>query len=157
MDKENACGAFEDMLALYHYGELGPVRTRALEAHLAECPGCRAVRDELALTLGATPAYRVDRVESMRVAKRVMAKIARTRPVSTARRLVPTFALAAALVVAVAFTIHWRSEVLNTNNEQPPAQVIVAQGDWDMLDNYDVLGDLDVIEQMDDIERIEKL
>jgi anti-sigma factor RsiW len=156
-DRETSCGAFEEMLALYHYGELDPVKTSELERHLAECPACRAVRDELALTLGAAPAYHIDRADSLRVARMVKARIARTRPVSTARRLVPTFVAAAAIVVAVAFTLHWRSEILNTHHDQQPQQVILAQGDYEMLDNFDVLGDLDVIEQMDEIDKIEKL
>lgn len=157
MDRENSCSRFEEMLALYHYGELDPADTRALEAHLVGCPGCRAVRDELALTLGAAPAFRVGRAECARAAERVMARIGRARPASAARRLIPAFVAAAALVVAVAFTLHWRSEVMNHNHDQQPAQVVLAQGDFEMLDNFDVLGDLEVIEQIDEIDRIENL
>src|SRR5512135_1825098 len=115
-DRNTACGQYEELLALYHYGELDPARTRALEAHLVGCPACRAVRDDLALTLGAVPAYRVGRAESARTAEMVMSKIVRTRPVSTARRLIPSFVAVAVLVVAAAFTYHWETGVKNGNH-----------------------------------------
>ena len=41
------CGAFEPLIALHVEGELSEQDTRRVEEHLAVCPGCRELLDDL--------------------------------------------------------------------------------------------------------------
>ncbi len=46
-----------DLLSAYLDGELDPVTRRRLESHLAGCPACAAVRDDLARIVAVAPSY----------------------------------------------------------------------------------------------------
>jgi hypothetical protein len=39
----------------------------------------------------------------------------------------------------------------------PQENQVLAQGDWEVLENYDVIKDYEVIEQMDNIDNLDQL
>jgi len=81
----------------------------------------------------------------------VMKKIAVAGP-AWYRRLVPVYIGAAAMAAGIMFAVI----VPNIINRPSQETQIVAQADWEVLENYDVVKDLDVIEAMDNVAGLEE-
>ena len=152
-DSHNRCKRLEDTLVLHYYGELGPTASLEVAAHLASCPRCRAEFEHLSATLDAVPAYSLNQQEVRRTAEGVMERLPQLRPSGTRRWLVPASAAVAAAVLAVVVAMHWYPATVKQNKPQ----MVVAQADWDTLNNLDVLPDIDVIQDMDTIDQIENM
>ena len=151
---DNNCRRFEDTLVLYYYGELGPKARAEVELHLGSCPACRAELSGLKETLDAFPSYQPARQEVKGAVEGVMKRLPRQE--RRARRwLAPAFAASvAAAAFAIAFAFNWFPSAAS---HKQPQQVVVAQADWDTLNNLDVLPDIEVIENMDTIDQIENM
>jgi hypothetical protein len=107
-----------DQLSGYLDGELDPASRRRLEAHLAGCPACAAVRDDLARLIAAAPGYRGSPPASD-LWPSIAAELERGRvtPISRARvpqrwRLAPYLiaaGLAAVMVGGGALWLRWQA------------------------------------------------
>ena len=115
-----------DLLSSYLDGELDLDSRRRLEAHLAQCESCRAVRVDLSRIVAAAPEYRgepprIDRWPG------VAAEIDRGRVTTLSTR--PRFSspavgwlMAAGLVAAVGLGLWWRRVP-----EAPPSEVAATR------------------------------
>ena len=147
MDR-NAC-ITEERLILYHYGELDRDESGHIAQHVLLCPACQDRLEELADTLAMVPSEVPDSHEVHRAVRGVLAAVTPGRR-SLARRLVPAYVAAAVVAIALPTAVY--SPQLNKAPEQAavPAPVVLAQADWDVLENMDVIFDLDVIQDIDD-------
>jgi len=58
--RDVACRELVDLVTDYLEGVLTPEEVAAVEAHLDQCPGCRAYLVQMRTTIAATGAVRVD-------------------------------------------------------------------------------------------------
>ena len=138
-------------LVLFYYGELdGPGRSR-IEAHLADCPACRAELNDIERTLAPLPraSVQLTAAEIQQFAARVSARATRRR-----QGIAPAFggALAAAAVLAV--TLFTRQPWGGT-----PSTPMHTKGsriaEVDVVRNLDLLQNLDLLENLDTLQALE--
>lgn len=98
-----SCTKFETDIALYAGGDLPAGRMARLEAHLAGCPDCRALAEDLRASQVLLSELRDDPIADAMVAQVRSRVLDEVRRAGFSRRgtLVPLLALAAALVLAV--------------------------------------------------------
>jgi anti-sigma factor RsiW len=148
-DSKGDCRGYEELLSLYFYDELDHWQAEDVARHAEGCPSCKAYLEDLREITATIDLAEPSRYESLRAANAVMARIKHR---NVGRKLIPAFATAGALAVGLLFFYGQPA-----NNHVQPATQMVAQADWDLIENYDVLGDLDTIEGMDHVEAIEGL
>ena len=154
MDRDTSCNTIQGLLALHYYGELDTADAEAVTSHIAACGDCRDEYHSLSITLDSVPSYEPSELDVRRAVVKVRRELSGRKRSGLARRFAPAFGLAAALAfVVVALFSHWSPITHN----QPQQQVVVAQADWDTLNNMDVLPDIDVIEDMDTIDMMENM
>jgi hypothetical protein len=117
------CAKWKIDIALYAGGDLPAKRLARTIAHLEECPGCRALADDLRAGQTILSELRDESLEDMMAANvrhRVLARL----PVehAGAARRYWRWALAAAVVVAVVLMLPWRAEK-QTEKQAPLARV----------------------------------
>jgi predicted anti-sigma-YlaC factor YlaD len=160
--KSAACLALEQDLVLLHYGELGGLERRRVEAHLQDCPGCRRSLAQLSDLLPQTiladeppPAFWNDYSRELH---QKLAQAGERQPwwrklfVTFQPWALPAFATAALVALALTFTL---GEGLWQQPETPPVEdaileVLPIAENLDLLDNLDVLDHLELLEQMRD-------
>ena len=153
MFKDSVCKDYEELLVLYHYGELEPSESERVATHLKSCPACAKELGEISGILAAAPVYTPTQFETARVVKGVMESISVVKVGRWASRLLPAYIAAAATVAAIALSV----SVPKFIDRAPQENQILAQSDWEVVENYDVIKDYDVIEQMDNIDNLEQL
>jgi len=100
------CSKFETDIALYAGGDLPSGRIAHVESHLAECPHCRALAEELRAEqalLGELRDEPLDDAVVAQVRQRVMAQVAAT----TRRPALPYWKLALAAGLILAAVLLW--------------------------------------------------
>lgn len=104
------CKRFETLIAQYVEGDLPAGKARMVERHLAVCPGCREFARGLRLSQNALKMLGHDEAPSASL-DRVRAKVMRSVAGEPVRRSVYRwqFALAVAVVIAVAAAVLWHS------------------------------------------------
>ena len=153
MFEDTACKHYEELLVLYHYGELGPQETADVAAHLKSCPACAGELGEISGLLAAVPEYIPTQFETARAVKGVMDRISVGNVTRWTGRLLPAYIAAAATVAAIVLSV----SVPRLIDRAPQENQVLAQSDWEVLENYDVIKDYEVIEQMDNIDNLEQL
>ena len=153
MFKDSACKDYGELLVLFHYGELGPSESERIAAHLKSCPVCAKELGEISGILTAVPEYTPTQFETARAVKGVMDSISAVNVGRWASRLLPAYIAAAATVAAIALSV----TVPKFIDRAPQENQVLAQSDWEVLENYDVIKDYEVIEQMDNIDNLEQL
>ena len=153
MFKDSACKDYGELLVLYHYGDLRQSDSERVAAHLRSCPACAKELGEISGILAAVPEYIPTQFETARAVKGVMDSISAVRAGRWASRLLPAYIAAAATVAAIALSV----TVPKFIDRAPQENQILAQSDWEVLENYDVIKDYEVIEQMDNIDNLEQL
>ena len=153
MLKDTVCKDYGELLVLYHYGELGPSESERVAAHLKSCPACAKEVGDISGILAAVPGYTPTHWETARAVKGVMDSISSVKTGRWVSRLLPAYIAAAATVAAIALSV----TVPKFIDRAPQENQILAQSDWDVLENYDVIKDYEVIEQMDNIDNLEQL
>ncbi|MGE5216920.1 MAG: anti-sigma factor family protein [Chloroflexota bacterium] len=151
------CAALEENLMLYHYGDLDGVERATLQKHLQNCVGCSAYLRELGALLPLTiktdqppPSFwsdfnrelrqRLDNATEEKSWRRLLAAFVRPR-------LVPVFAAAAVIALALTFTLgknFWPTRDLAQDDaammeELPVAENLEFFSSMDLLDNLDLL------------------
>jgi len=94
------CKKFEAGMALYAGGDLTPGRVSRIEQHLAQCPDCRMLVEELHSARASLAEMKDEPIDEAMVAnvrRNVLSRIGTRRPL----RLSWAFALAAGVVLAV--------------------------------------------------------
>ncbi|MGA2192462.1 MAG: hypothetical protein ABSG42_03685 [Nitrospirota bacterium] len=143
MDKDT-CG-YRNRLVLYHYGELERDEAATVAAHVLACQECRLELQAIAALRMVTP-QAPDQGQVRRAVDAVLSKIA-PRKRSFPGRLIPAYIAAGAAAATLVLTLvipHFSGHRQTLDN-----QVVLAQADWEVLDNMDVIQDLDVIEEME--------
>lgn len=98
------CAKFETDVARYAGGDLPRERVPGIEAHLAQCADCRELIEELQAERESLVEFRDDALPDALVAQlhdRVMSELKGGAGYSLRETLVPLFAVAAALILAV--------------------------------------------------------
>jgi len=152
MFKDTDCKDYGELLVLYHYGELGTSESERVAAHLKSCPACAKELGEISGILAAA-VYTPTHWETARAVKGVMDNISAVKVGRWASKLLPAYIAAAATVAAIALSV----SVPKFIDRAPQENQILAQSDWEVLENYDVIKDYEVIEQMDNIDNLEQL
>jgi Putative zinc-finger len=97
-----SCGDWEDRIALYAGGDLGPADAQALEGHLAECAGCQLLLSGLRENLGWLRDAHDEPVEAAHFAAVRARVLAKLEPRGRERwRYAWLYAMAVAAVVLV--------------------------------------------------------
>lgn len=153
MFKDTVCKDYEELLVLYHYGELGPSESEHVAAHLNSCPACVKELAEISRLIAAVPEHAPTQWETARAVKGVMDSISEVRAGRWVGKLLPAYIAAAAAVAAIILSVTIPRFIDRESQENQ----ILAQSDWEVLENYDVIKDYDVIEQMDNIDNLDQL
>lgn len=153
MFKDTVCKGYEELLVLYHYGELGPLASEDVAAHLKSCPACAKELYEISRLIAAVPGYAPTQWETARAVKGVMDSISVVKVSRWVGKLLPAYIAAAATVAAIVLSV----TVPKFIDRAPQENQILAQSDWEVVENYDVIKDYDVIEQMDNIDTMQQL
>ena len=153
MFKDTVCKDYEELLVLYHYGELDPHESEDVAVHLKSCPACTKELGEISRLIAAVPEYTPTQWETMRAVKGVMDSISVVKVSRWVSKLLPAYIAAAATVAAIVLSV----TVPKFIDRAPQENQILAQSDWEVLENYDVIKDYEVIEQMDNIDNLEQL
>jgi|HubBroStandDraft_1064217.scaffolds.fasta_scaffold229333_2 hypothetical protein len=117
------CAKWKIDIALYAGGDLPAKRLARTIAHLEECPGCRALADDLRVGQTLLSELSDEPLADMMAAnvrRRVLARLP-VEQAGAARRYWK-WALAAAIVVAVVLMLPWRAEK-QTEKQAPLARV----------------------------------
>lgn len=150
---------FEDDLTAYVDGELPEPRRAQVEVHLRTCAECRPVEALLRRTvaqLAALPALEPSPGMRRQVLARLDAEpegwVFRLRALLRPSVLVPSFAVAAALGLAVVFT----QDALPRLDDADAEQVELA-ANLEVVEDLDVLGavspeDLEIVEHLHELE-----
>jgi hypothetical protein len=154
-----ACRNFEEDLVLLHYGDLGGAERAMLEKHMASCAGCAGYLKELAILLPL--ASKTDEPPQefwMNYNRELRRKIDGSleqkswwqSPAAIFRpRLIPAFATAAVIVLALTFTLGkgvWIAK--NGAHEDEMADALPVAENLDFFSAMDVLDELDLLEIM---------
>lgn len=153
MFKDTVCKGYEELLVLYHYGELEPPVSEDVAAHLKSCPSCAKELGEISRLIAAVPGYTPTQWETSRAVKGVMERISVVKASRWFGKLIPAYVAAAAVVAAIVLSV----AVPKFIERAPQENQVLAQGDWEVLENYDVIKDYEVIEQMDNIDNLDQL
>jgi anti-sigma factor RsiW len=153
MFKDTVCKDYEELLVLYHYGELEPSVSEDVAAHLKHCPDCEKELGEISRLIAAAPRYTPTQWEIARTVNGVMDSISAVKARRWFGKLVPAYIAAAAAVAAIVLSV----TVPKFIDRAPQENQVLAQGDWEVLENYDVIKDYEVIEQMDNIDNLDQL
>ncbi len=155
--------AFEDELTAWVDGELPPSRAEQVREHLAGCASCRATEALLRRTVARLATLPEPVFEpSPRLRQKLLERLdepegglrAWLKALWRPSVLVPSFGLAAALVVAVVLTR--RPESPDAGQLELAANLEVASN-MEVLEDYDVLGvetpeDLEVVANLHELE-----
>ena len=139
----------QELLTLYHYDELPVAQRQEFEAHLRECPECRAALAELRSGLQGIPVpeLRLDPAQKLQFTERVLRKTRRSyRPLAAWGG-----ALAAAGALALAVV------VLQPDGKLPVAPGSPELADYEILEQLDLLQDLDLLQELELLEELEQL
>jgi hypothetical protein len=134
------CTDWKEKMHDYVDAELSPAETRALEAHLAQCPECRAALGSLRALLDQTAALKKEippprdlwpeiahQLEVERLDPQTPARTADELIASESRRSsfrwLPVFAAAAALAIGIGVAIRWNHGRALTGNTWSVASV----------------------------------
>jgi len=157
------CDHLKENLTLYIYGELDPVSGREVEDHLAICADCRQGHRHLSSVLakvreaGETPELspREVRVMAADTNRQLNAGPGQTRwwqfQGFMPPRLIPTAAIAAALMIAVAVIGYLK---LNPTMGIPPVsmtqneELMLSDKDLEILDNLELLKEMEAIQKL---------
>lgn len=153
MFKDMVCKDYEELLILYHYGELEPSVSEDVADHLKHCPACENELVEISRLIAAVPGYTPTQLETARAVKGVMDSISAVKAGRWLGKLLPAYIAAAAAVAAIVLSV----TVPKLIDRAPQENQVLAQGDWEVLENYDVIKDYEVIEQMDNIDNLDQL
>lgn len=154
------CAEREENLVLLHYGELAAPEHDALQAHLRDCSGCAGYLNDLRTVLPLTfqPDQPPDKfwADYNRELREKLDRNAETRSwlqvasdFFQPRRL-PAFAAAAAIALAVAFTL---GRGIWPANDPPPAdtalvEILPLAENLEFFNAMEVLDNLDLLESM---------
>ena len=145
MSQESTCR--EELLTLYHYGELDAAQLQEVEAHLAACAACRTELEDLQRTLAVIPRpqFTLSAAQRSAFTDRVMAR-RRRRP------LLATGAWSGALGVA-ALAIYLL--ILHPGAPAPPVTTSPALVDIEVLEQLEMLQDFDLLQNLDLLQELE--
>ena len=152
MSRERACRHIKERLTLYQYGELSPEEYSEVEAHLSGCGQCMRELDAIKGTLEATPRYVPNSGEVRDAVTGVMAAIKYPEPKRWVRRLLPAYVAAAAAAAAIVLSIY----MPDIFQKSPKENQVMAQADWEMLENFDIAKDYNTIEELDNFEGLDQ-
>lgn len=147
MNQNKPCN--EELLTLYHYGELSGTETRNLELHLQDCSACQENLKELQKGLAAVPTPHLQFSEAQRrsftekVSRRVQKR-------SKSRAGIWGGALAAAAMVAAILLL--RPAELPV----PPVPGQPAMADFEMLEQLELLQELDLLRDLELLQEMEQ-
>jgi len=154
------CAALEENLVLYHYGDLEGAERPALQKHLQNCPGCSGYLQDLGTLLPLTvktdlppPSFWNDFNRELRHKLDGAAEKKSWRRTLAAffqPRLVPVFAAAAVVALALTFTIGkgiWPTADLAENDAAMMEELPVAEN-LEFFKSMDLLDNLDLLESM---------
>ncbi len=154
------CAALEENLVLYHYGELDRTEGATLQAHLQNCAGCAGYLQELGSLLPLTvktdqppPSFWTDYNRELRDKLDGTAEQKSWRQALAAfyqPRLVPVFAAAAIVALAMTFTLGrgiWSTNELAQDDAEMMEVLPVAEN-LEFFKAMDVLDNLDLLEFM---------
>jgi hypothetical protein len=161
-----ACEHLKENLTLYVYGELDPAAGREVEIHLESCEGCRNEHARLSTVLAKVKEASMSPQLSPMEARAMAAEISRTLKAGRRRtgwrqyleflpsRLVPSAAIACALVITVAVIGY-----LNLNKTPGTAPVSLNQNEEIMLSDKDleILDNLELLKEMDAIQKLSRV
>ena len=161
-----ACEHLKENLTLYVYGELDPAADREVEIHLESCEGCRNEHARLSTVLAKVKEASLSPQLSPMEARAMAAEISRTLKAGRRRtgwrqyleflpsRLVPSAAIACALVITVAVIGY-----LNLNKTPGTAPVSLNQNEEIMLSDKDleILDNLELLKEMDAIQKLSRV
>ncbi len=154
------CQAREENLVLYHYGDLEDAERAALQAHLPECAGCAGYLQELGTLMPLTVKtdeppttfwadynrelrHKLDGAAEKPGWRRALAALFQPR-------LVPVFAAAAVIALAITFTLG--KSIWSTNDpvqgDEALIEVLPVAENLEFFRAMDVLDNLDVLEFM---------
>ena len=152
MSRERACNDIRERLTLYQYGELSPGEYSEVEAHLGGCGQCMRELDAIkgALEAAPRPAPNSDEVRDAVIG--TMYAIRHAGRKRWGRRLIPAYVVAAAAAAAIVFSIYMPDIFQKT----PRQNQVIAQADWEMLENFDIAKDYNTIEDLDDFENLDE-
>jgi hypothetical protein len=156
----NACGEMEEILVLFHYGDLRGAEQNEVQAHLKNCVGCTAYLKHLNTLLPLTrqvdepppgfwPQYNRELREKLdSVAEKKSWR--QSFVVFFQPRWVPVFATAAVFTLALTFTF---GKGMWSNNDPAKEDVAIMElmpvaENLDFFASMDVLDDLDLLESM---------
>lgn len=155
----SACKSFEEDLVLFHYGDLDDAARGALEKHIAGCTSCADYLEELATLLPLTVKADEPPQEFWSNYNRELRHkldIALERKRGWRRfaalfqfPLLPTFATAAVIILALGLTLGrgiWTSR--NNVQDDELAEALPVAENLDFFRTMDVLDDLDLLEAM---------
>jgi anti-sigma factor RsiW len=163
-DRNNAlslpCKELEENLVLFHYGDLADTERDALQVHLGSCAGCADYLKELTALLPLTiktdeppQTFWTDYSRELRhkIAEASEKKSWRQRLGALFQpRLVPVFAAAA--VVALALTLTLGKSMWRTNDsaqeDAAMLEILPVAENLEFFNAMDVLDDLDLLESM---------
>ena len=145
------CGRMEKMMMPFVDGRLKDSERRAVEAHLAECAGCRVRVSEFRAVSGLLdelPMIEPSGAFDARVRARVAAE-----PVKQSWWSVfapsPRAALAASMLLLATIWIGSRPNNVNTTNSAANATVqSIDPNDLPVLENYDILANFEPLEDL---------
>lgn len=115
------------LLSAYLDGELAPAERSAVEAHLADCPGCRAHISELRAT-AALIASLPDLVPSRRLVPRLASVPAWLAPLRTLATLASGVSVFLFMASAILANIGWLSQGAATDSARSGAAAVPAAG-----------------------------
>lgn len=154
------CAALEENLVLHHYGELDGAERAALEAHLQSCAGCAGYLEDLRAWLPLTvetdqppPLFWADFTRDLRHKLDDAAgknSWRRTLAAFFQPRLVPVLAGAAAVALALTFTLGkaiWSTSDL-AQDDAVMMEVLPVAENLEFFKAMDVLDNLDLLESM---------
>jgi anti-sigma factor RsiW len=154
------CEALEENLVLYHYGDLDGAERAALQAHLLACAGCAGYLRELGALLPLTvktdrpaPSFWTDYNRELRSKLDDATEKKRWRrslAVWLQPRLVPVYAAAAVVALALTFTLGKGIRSTNDLAQDDAAmmEVLPVAENLEFFKAMDVLDNLDLLESM---------
>ena len=152
MSRERACNDIQKRLALYQYGELSPGEYSEVEAHLSGCGQCMRELDAIKGVLEAVPGSVPNSGEVRDAVMGTMHAIRHLERKRWSRRLIPAYVAAAAAAAAIVLSIY----VPDILQKSPRQNQVIAQADWEMLENFDIAKDYNTIEDLDDFENLDE-
>lgn len=145
----------EDELTAYLDGALAPAERASVEAHLGECPRCRAARDRLAATLALLRRLPATSAPSPGFEQRFYARLATERPAPAVRPGIHAwlrwrFAAPALATAAVAAAL-----IVTTSHRRAHERALAEH--LDLLESYEEVASVDAVDTAEDAQVVAHL